>query len=39
MCNDPLVELADKSMMHFSDVITPGAYFVDLVPIRSFYIL
>jgi hypothetical protein len=35
-CNDPLVELADKAMAQFSDVITPGAYFVDIIPIRSF---
>jgi hypothetical protein len=37
--NDPLVELADKFMMYFSNAITPGAYFVDLFPIRLFYIL
>lgn len=34
-CNDPLVELADKAMAQFSDAITPGAYFVDIISIRS----
>lgn len=33
---DPLVELAGKTMAQFADAITPGRWSVDVFPFREF---
>jgi hypothetical protein len=35
---DPLIELSEKAMKQFAYTLTPGAYSVDVIPIRSFSI-
>src|SRR5271154_3940074 len=37
--NDPLVALADRATEQFSLACLPGAYLVDIIPIRTFHIL
>ncbi|KAH7889031.1 cytochrome P450 [Phlebopus sp. FC_14] len=34
--SDPFVDMADRSMMNFSTVATPGAYLVDFIPALQY---
>ncbi|KAJ7171662.1 cytochrome P450 [Mycena crocata] len=34
--DDPLVDLADEAMLGFADIIRPGAYLVDVLPVLKY---
>ncbi|KAJ7127635.1 cytochrome P450 [Mycena epipterygia] len=34
--NDPLVDIADKALIEFSEITRPGAFLVDIMPIPAF---
>lgn len=35
---DPLVDLVDRTMQHASEAFVPGAWIVDFIPSRAFFI-